>query len=69
MKWVSRDLSSQMITFNKTNLKLETDLITRITSKGIETKDNEHELDIIIYATGFDASKSALSFKVVGKDG
>ena len=29
--------------------------IERITPKGIKTSDAEHEFDIIIYATGFDA--------------
>merc|ERR1719158_186585 len=55
--------------FNKTNFKLVTDPIKRITSKGIEAQDKEHEFDIIIYATGFDSLKSALSFKVIGQDG
>ena len=33
--------------------------IERITPKGIKTSDTEHELDIIIYATGFDAITGA----------
>ena len=33
--------------------------IERITPKGIETKDGEHEFDIIVYATGFDAVTGA----------
>lgn len=45
--------------------------ITTITSNGIETSDGKkHELDVLIYATGFDAitgAFSAIEFK--GKDG
>src|SRR5262245_41979956 len=44
--------------YNQLNVKLvdvnETP-IERITPRGIQTSDSEHEFDIIIYATGFDA--------------
>lgn len=36
---------------------LNTTPITRITPKGIQTGDELHEFDVIIYATGFDALK------------
>jgi len=56
--------------FNKTNFKLVTNPITKVTSKGIETNNKEHiELDILIYATGFDTMKSALPFKIIGHNG
>ena len=56
--------------FNKTNFKLVTNPITKVTSKGIETNNKEHiELDVIIYATGFDTMKSALPFKIIGHNG
>ncbi len=35
--------------------------IERITPKGVKTRDAEYELDIIIYATGFDAVTGALT--------
>ena len=35
--------------------------IERITSKGVKTADAEYELDIIIFATGFDAITGALT--------
>ena len=48
--------------YNQPNVRL-VDLketpIGRITEKGIETSDAEHEFDIIIYATGFDAITGA----------
>lgn len=44
--------------------------IQRITPTGIETTDAEHELDMIIYATGFDASTGALlNMDIRGRDG
>jgi cation diffusion facilitator CzcD-associated flavoprotein CzcO len=48
--------------YNQDNVTLvdlfETPLV-RITPKGIETTEKEHEFDIIIYATGFDAITGA----------
>ena len=48
--------------YNQPNVRLvdikETP-IERITAKGIKTSDAEHEFDIIIYATGFDAITGA----------
>lgn len=44
--------------YNQENVELvdlNEDPIERITPKGIETRDSEYELDILIYATGFDA--------------
>src|SRR5262249_13895285 len=35
--------------------------IERITPKGIKTRDREHEFDVIIYATGFDAITGAVT--------
>ena len=35
--------------------------IERITSKGVKTADAEYELDVIIFATGFDAITGALT--------
>lgn len=45
-------------TFNRGNVSLvdiKTFPIVEITPNGIRTTDGEHELDVIIYATGFDA--------------
>lgn len=48
--------------YNQDNVLLvdiKEDPIERITTNGIKTRDAEHELDIIIYATGFDAITGA----------
>ena len=60
-------------TFNRDNVKL-VDLrkspIREVTPSGIRTEDESYELDVIIYATGFDAMTGALSrIDVRGRDG
>jgi 4-hydroxyacetophenone monooxygenase len=52
------------------NVKLVTDKITRITPKGVVTADGtEHEVDVLIYGTGFQASNFLSFYKVIGKGG
>ncbi len=60
-------------TFNRDNVSL-VDLratpIERITPKGIRTTDREYALDIIVFATGFDAMTGPLlSFDIRGRGG
>ena len=59
--------------FNQKNVHLvdiRCDPIVKITPVGIQTESKEHELDIIIYATGFDAITGALDrIEIVGKNG
>jgi cation diffusion facilitator CzcD-associated flavoprotein CzcO len=60
-------------TFNRDNVKL-VDLrntpIREVIPSGIRTEDQSYELDVIIYATGFDAMTGALSrIDVRGRDG
>ena len=60
-------------TFNRDNVTL-VDLrkgaITRVTPTGIDTEQGHYDLDVIIYATGFDAMTGALSrIDVRGRDG
>jgi cation diffusion facilitator CzcD-associated flavoprotein CzcO len=60
-------------TFNRDNVTL-VDLrkgpIRQVTSSGIETEQGAHELDVIIYATGFDAMTGALTrMEVRGRGG
>jgi cation diffusion facilitator CzcD-associated flavoprotein CzcO len=44
--------------------------IKEITEKGIVTQDGvEHELDLIVYSTGYDATDGVISYPVVGKEG
>jgi 4-hydroxyacetophenone monooxygenase len=52
------------------NVDLVTDKITKITPKGVVTADGtEHEADVLIYGTGFQASNFLSFYKVTGKDG
>jgi cyclohexanone monooxygenase len=60
-------------TFNRDNVTL-VDLrkgpIRQVTSSGIETEQGAHELDVIVYATGFDAMTGALTqMEVRGRGG
>lgn len=60
-------------TFNRPNVTL-VDLrespITAVTPAGIQTEGGLHELDVIVYATGFDAMTGALTrIDVRGRDG
>jgi cation diffusion facilitator CzcD-associated flavoprotein CzcO len=60
-------------TFNRDNVTLvdlRSDPIRALTPTGIATARGEHELDVIIYATGFDAMTGALSrIDITGRDG
>jgi 4-hydroxyacetophenone monooxygenase len=52
------------------NVDLVTDKIVRITPKGVVTADGtEHEVDVIIYGTGFKASSFLSSYQVKGRGG
>ncbi|MCJ2142585.1 flavin-containing monooxygenase [Methylobacterium sp. E-066] len=52
------------------NVTLETADIARITESGVTTADGiAHELDVIVYATGFDVTGSFARMKLVGRDG
>jgi cyclohexanone monooxygenase len=62
-------------TYNRPNVTLvdvsdEGRPIRRITPTGIETGDDHHELDVLVFATGFDAMTGALSrIDIRGRDG
>lgn len=44
--------------------------IKEMTEKGIITQDGtEHELDLIIYSTGYDATDGVISYPVIGREG
>ena len=54
----------------RSNVTLETGAIVEITPKGVVTADGVlHEVDVIIYGTGFQASNFLSSLKVRGRDG
>ena len=60
-------------TYNLPNVHLvdcKNDPIVEITERGVRTESGEIELDILIFATGYDALTGALlAFEVVGRDG
>ncbi|MCH7789629.1 MAG: NAD(P)/FAD-dependent oxidoreductase, partial [Acidobacteria bacterium] len=57
-------------TLMRDNVSLVTDPIDEITSDGVVTGGaNMHEADVIIYGTGFDASRFLTPMKVIGRDG
>lgn len=60
-------------TYNRDNVSLvnlRATPIERITANGIQTRDAEYPLDIIIFATGFDAmTGSLLKMDISGRDG
>jgi len=56
--------------FNKENVHLVTDGIAEINETGIKTVDGkQHDVDTLLYATGFDLPKTADPFKQVGLNG
>lgn len=60
-------------TFNRNNVTLvdvKSSPIESITPKGVKTKDGEYEVDILVFATGFDAmTKTLLNIDIQGRDG
>ncbi len=57
-------------TFNRENVSLETDSIVKITPEGILTGNGTvHELDTIIFATGFEVADFTTDVKIVGRRG
>jgi len=56
--------------FNRPNLELVTEPIERITRDGIRTTDGrERKVDLIVFATGFSATKYLSALDVRGRDG
>ena len=60
-------------TFNRHNVRLvsaKTEPITNFYSDGLETKNEKHPLEIVVFATGFDAMTGSLEkINIVGKSG
>ncbi|XAH23981.1 NAD(P)/FAD-dependent oxidoreductase [Xylophilus sp. GW821-FHT01B05] len=65
--------SSYYETYNRPNVHLMdciTDPLVEITERGVRTQAGEVELDVLIFATGYDGLTGALlAFDVVGRDG
>jgi cation diffusion facilitator CzcD-associated flavoprotein CzcO len=57
-------------TFNRANVELVTDTITRVTPTGIVTADGtEREFDTIVCATGFQTTRYLSAIEVAGRNG
>ncbi|MCW3041218.1 MAG: putative flavoprotein involved in transport [Solirubrobacterales bacterium] len=60
-------------TFNRPNVELvnlRAAPIQEVTERGVRTADGEHELDVLVLATGFDAFTGSLTnLGIVGRDG
>jgi len=56
--------------FNRPNLHLVTEPIDRITKTGVRTEDGtERDVDLLVFATGFSATKYLSALDVTGRDG
>jgi 4-hydroxyacetophenone monooxygenase len=65
-----RDNGSWIKTLRRDNVELVTDKISEIAPAGIRTADGVlHDVDVIIYGTGFRASEFLRTMKVVGREG
>ena len=65
-----RDNGAWIQTLRRDNVELVTTRIDRITPKGIQTSDGKvHEVDVIVYGTGFRATEFLRGVKVVGREG
>jgi 4-hydroxyacetophenone monooxygenase len=53
----------------KPNVSLVTDPIHRITPRGIDTVKDAIDVDVIVYATGFDTNRVLYPIEIVGRDG
>jgi 4-hydroxyacetophenone monooxygenase len=52
------------------NVDLVTDGVTALTSKGVQTADGtEHDVDIVVFATGFQAQKPLTPLDITGRSG
>jgi 4-hydroxyacetophenone monooxygenase len=57
-------------TFTRDNVTLDVHGIEAITERGVRTDDGvEHEVDVIVYGTGFQASRFLTPMSVHGRDG
>jgi 4-hydroxyacetophenone monooxygenase len=65
-----RDDGTWSSALRRENVTMVTDRITRITETGVETEDGTlHEVDAIVYGTGFRASDFLSTLKLKGKGG
>mgnify|MGYP005815361891 CR=1 FL=1 len=69
-KRIIRDNGIWAATLRRDNVRLVTTGIREITPRGLVTVDGEeHEVDVIVYGTGFQASKFLTPMEVIGRGG
>jgi len=69
-KRMLRDNGVWIESLKRPNVRLVTEGIREITETGITTVDGEHhEVDVLIYGTGFQASRFLTPMKLFGRDG
>jgi 4-hydroxyacetophenone monooxygenase len=69
-KRMLRDNGVWFPALKRDNVRLVTSAITEITETGLVTADGEHhEVDVLIYGTGFQASRFLTPMRVVGRKG
>ncbi|MGH3568643.1 MAG: flavin-containing monooxygenase, partial [Pseudonocardia sp.] len=69
-KRVFRDNGIWLSTLKREDVQLVTESIKEITPRGVATADGaEHEVDVIIYGTGFQASRFLTPMQVTGRGG
>ena len=62
--------SDYLATFSRPNVELVTDGIARVTADGIQTADGRiHEADVIVYGTGFAATRFLAPMRITGRGG
>jgi cyclohexanone monooxygenase len=62
--------SEYLATMSRPNLQLVTNGIRTLTENGVETVDGErHEVDVVIYGTGFAATEFLSPMRITGRDG
>ncbi|MEU6750316.1 NAD(P)/FAD-dependent oxidoreductase [Spirillospora sp. NPDC046719] len=54
---------------NRPNVRLVTEPIERVTPSGVATAGEHHDVDVIVYATGFRSTDFLSPMKIVGRDG
>jgi cation diffusion facilitator CzcD-associated flavoprotein CzcO len=55
--------------FSRENVTLETDAIFEVTANGIRTANTQHDLDVLICATGFEVASISNDMKIIGLNG
>lgn len=69
-KRMTRDNGVWGAAIKQPHVDLVVEGIAEITEKGVRTVDGvDHEVDVIVYATGFQASEYLVPMKVTGRDG